>query len=73
MQPCDTVVKCPIPQVTLYHCITPKDDRVTTLYTPWTIPPVTVATNSSAHASIHLCMLSVPNSDAETLNILKLS
>ena len=29
---------------------TPVDGRVTTLYTPWTTPSVTIARNSSAHA-----------------------
>ena len=45
------------PYVTIY---TPKDDRVTTLCTPWTTPSVTIARNSSAHAQNHLYMLTVP-------------
>ena len=30
-------------QLTLCHSNTPKDDKVTILYTPWTAPSVTVA------------------------------
>ena len=36
MRACDTVVQRPIPPLALYRCVTPKQDRVRTLYTPWT-------------------------------------
>ena len=45
--------------------VTLKDDRVTTLYTLWTIPSFNVARNSSAPALICLCMPMVPNSEVE--------
>ena len=64
MRSCDTMTKHLIPQLTLYRCITQKDDQVTTLHTPWTI-----ARNSYAHARFHLCMVTVPNSGVEMLNI----
>ena len=60
-----------IPPLALCCRVTLKDDRVTTLYTPWTTPSVTMARNSYAHAWNHLRMLTVPNSEAEILNILK--
>ena len=59
MQSCDRVAKCPKAQLTLCHHITPKDVRVTTLYTLWTTPSVTIARNSYAHACIHLLMPTV--------------
>ena len=43
----------------LCHCITPKDDRVTTLCTPWTTPMVTVERNSYVHTQNHVRMLTV--------------
>ena len=52
--------------------ITPKDDQVTTLYTPWITPSVTIARNSSVHTHIHLYMLTVRWSKVEILSILKL-
>ena len=58
--------------ITLSYHVTPKDDRVTTLYIPWTTRSVTVAINSSAHDHIRPCMLMVPNSEEEILNVLKL-
>ena len=59
MRSCDTAAKCPIPQLTLCRRITQKDNQVTTLYTPWTTPSVTVARNSYVQPRIHLCMLTV--------------
>ena len=49
-----------------------KVDQVTTLYRPYITPSVTLATDSFAHAHIHLCMFTVPNSNMEIVNILKL-
>ena len=72
MRTCDTVAKCHLPPLTLCHRGTLKDDRVTTLYTLWTKPPVTIARNLSVHAHFLLSMLMVPKSEAEILNILKL-
>ena len=46
--------------------VIPKDNRVTTLYTPWTTTSVTVIRNSQAKAQNHLCMLTVLK--AEILN-----
>ena len=63
MRSCDT-----IPPLTLCHCITTKDDPVTTLYTPWATPSVTIARNSYVHARNHLRMLTLPNLEAEILN-----
>ena len=57
-----------LPPLSLCCRVTSKYDRVTTLYTP----SVTVARNSSAHASIHLRIPIVPNLEEEILNILKL-
>ena len=54
-----------------YHCITPKDDEITTLYTLWTTTSDTIARNSSEHTGMRLCMPTVPNSEAEILNNLK--
>ena len=54
-------------QIHMRPCVT-----VTALYTPWTTPSVTVTRNSSVHARNCLYMLTVPNSEAEILNILKL-
>ena len=39
-----------LPPLTFCRRVTQKDDRVTTLYTPWTTPSDTVARNSFAHA-----------------------
>ena len=51
MRPCVTVVRHPCTSThCIYRHVTPKDDRVTTLYTSWIRPSVTVARN-------HLCML----------------
>ena len=61
MQSCDTVAKHPIPQLTICRGIIPKDNRVTTLYTPWSKPSVTVDRNLYAHACNHLRMLTVSN------------
>ena len=66
-----SVAKCLAPLALSNH-ITPKDDRVTTLYTPWTTPSVTIARNSSTHAHIGLCIPMVPNFEGEIFNILKL-
>ena len=52
--------------------ITLKHEQVTTLYTPGTTSSVTIARNSSVHAQIDLRMLTVPDSKAEILYILKL-
>ena len=54
-----------VPPFALCHSMTPKDDRVTTLYILWTAPLVTVTRNSSVHARNRLCMLTVPNSEVE--------
>ena len=61
MRPCVTVAKCPIPPLTLCPCITPKDNRVTTLCTPLTTPSVTVVRNSCVHVRNCLHMLTVRN------------
>ena len=61
-----------LPPLTLCCHVTPKDDRVTTLHTPWTAASVTVARNSSVHAHIRMRRPMVPNSEAEVLNFLKL-
>ena len=53
-------------------CVSPKDDHVTTLYTPWTTPSVTVARNSYMHAQNRPCMPTVHKSEVEILNVLKL-
>ena len=57
MGPCDTVTKHPFTSTHLMSRVTPKYDGVTTLYTPWATPSVTVAkklicgcSHSSAHA-----------------------
>ena len=57
---------------TLCCHITPKHDRVTTVYTPWTTPSVTVARNLSVRVHFSLCTPMVPRSEAEILNISKL-
>ena len=63
-----------LPLLALCLCVTLKDDRVITLYTPRTTPSgVTVARNSSVHARIHLPMPKVHNSEVEILNILMTS
>ena len=46
----DTVTKCPVPPFTLCRCITPRHAQVTTLYTPWTTPSVSISQNPSARA-----------------------
>ena len=61
-----------LPPLTLCHRVKPKDDRVTTLCTPWITPSVTIARNSSVHARIRLHIPTVSNTEAEILNILKL-
>ena len=48
--------KVHLPPPALCHHVTPKDDRVTTLYTLWTTPSVTEARNSYEHACIPLHM-----------------
>ena len=73
MRSWDTVAKCPIPLLTLHRHITPKDDQITTLCTPWITLSVPIARNPSAHASIYLHMPKVQSLEAEILNILKLS
>ena len=50
LQSCDTVVKCPIPLLTLCCRIAQKDDYATPLYTPWTTPSVPVGKKSFVHA-----------------------
>ena len=66
MRPCDKVgVTFNLPPFTLYRPVTPKDNGVSNMYTPWTTPSVTVERNSSAHAHICLRMLKVPNSEEE--------
>ena len=50
MRTLDTVAKRPIPPLTLCCHVTLKHDRVTTLYTLWTTPSVTVVKLSSVHA-----------------------
>ena len=68
MQPCDTVAKC-LCTSTLLMSVYFTERRVTTLYTLWTTPSVTIARNSSAHAGICLCMITVANSEVQILNI----
>ena len=63
MRTCDTVVKHPF-----ITCITPKDNRVTTFYTLWPTPSLTIARNSSVHDHIHMRIPMVPNYEAEMLN-----
>ena len=63
----DTMSKCPICQLTLYCCVTPKDDQVTTLYTLWTTPSVTVARNSSEHAHITSLYTNTVNNHPKTV------
>ena len=52
-----------LPPLALNHRVTPKDDRVTALYTQWPTAAVTVVRHSSAHARICLHMPMVPNSE----------
>ena len=59
MRSCVTVTNHPIPPLILCHRVTPKDDKVTTVYTPWTTPSDTIAKNSCTHAHIRLCMRKV--------------
>ena len=69
---CDLVTKwrnVHVPPLALCPLVTLKDDRVTTFYTPWTTPSVTIGRNSSPHARIRLRMPMVPNSEAKILNI----
>ena len=61
-----------IPPLALCRRITPKDDRITTSYTPWTRPSVTIVRNLYVHALNYLRMLTVPKSEVENSNILKL-
>ena len=62
-----------LPSYALCRCITPKDEQITTLHTPWNTPSVTRARNSSAHAHIHLRILTMRRSEAEILNSFKTS
>ena len=59
-----------IPLLALCCCITPKDDQIITLCTPWTTPAVTTVKNS--YAQNCACRLMVPNSEGKILNISKL-
>ena len=52
-------VNIQLPTLTLCHCITKNDGRLTILYTPWTTPLVTIARNLSAHAHFGLHMLTL--------------
>ena len=71
MRPCDTVAQRPIPYLTLYHCITLKDNRVTTLCTPWTTLLVSLVKNAYAYVQNRLHIPKVPNLEADILNISK--
>ena len=62
------MVKRPIPKHILCRRITPKDDRMMTLCTPWSTPSVVVVRNSNRHAQNHLRMLMVSKSEVEMLN-----
>ena len=65
-------MKRTIPPLTLCCLVRLKDERFTTLDTPWTTPLVTVVRHLHADAWNYLRMPIVPNSEAEILNILKL-
>ena len=54
-----------LPLTLCRHSVTLKDDRVTTLYTLWTTPSVTVARNLSVHAYFQLRMSLVPKSEVK--------
>ena len=51
------------------YLITMKDDSVTTLYSPFSTPSVTVVRSSSEHARTGLHMATIPNSEAEILEL----
>ena len=62
-----------VPPLTVSRRITPKDDRITTLYTPWATPSVTVARNSSVYARNRVRMLTVPKFRSRNFRHLKTS
>ena len=72
MRPCETVAKCPFTFTGLMSpCYIERRLSNNLIYTvDYTL--VNVARNSSADACIRLHVLTVPNSEAEILNILKL-
>ena len=61
-----------VPPLTLSCRITLKDDRITTLCTPWTTPSITIVRNSYVYAQNRLHMPTAPNSEVDITNILKL-
>ena len=69
---CHTWQNVHLPPFTLCCLVTPKDDQITTLCTVWTTLSVTIARNSYAYAHFHLHMPTVPKSEADILNVLKL-
>ena len=66
----ETSIYLYLPYVTMLHLNTTGSQPYMHQTMDYTL--VTVARNSSAHAHIHLRMLTVLNSEAEMLNILKL-